>query len=154
MPFSRALAPKEAQIIPNPKTINAVPGASSYEIAYKHWWSESLIAEKLVSTFGNQVCYKVYNNLQLISFFNFHYFFENDFFSHQEDQLYIKSKVRSAPVVEGDPKASFSIPTTPRCRRECYFFPGLLHFNLDPYLIILRVKEKSIKCHFFSFWYD
>ena len=33
-----------------------------------------------------------------------------------------------ATLVEGDPKAPFSIATTPRCRG----FPGLLHFYLDP----------------------
>ena len=32
-------------------------------------------------------------------------------------------------------------------------FPGLLHFTL--YLIMLSVKQGSIKCHFFlSLWYD
>ena len=29
-------------------------------------------------------------------------------------------------------------------------FPGLLHFSLDPYLIMLSVKQGSIKCHFFE----
>ena len=33
-------------------------------------------------------------------------------------------------------------------------FPGLLHFTFDPYLIILGVKEGSIKYHFLSLWYD
>ena len=33
-------------------------------------------------------------------------------------------------------------------------FPGLLHFNLDPYLIILSVKQGCIKYHFLSLWYD
>ena len=27
-------------------------------------------------------------------------------------------------------------------------FPGLLHFTLDPYLILLSVKERGIKYHF------
>ena len=30
-------------------------------------------------------------------------------------------------------------------------FPGLLHFTLDPYLIMLSVKQGGIKYHF---WYD
>ena len=30
-----------------------------------------------------------------------------------------------ATVVEGDPKAPFSIATTPRCRRERYSFPWI-----------------------------
>ena len=33
-------------------------------------------------------------------------------------------------------------------------FPGLLHFNLDPYLIMLSVKQGNIKYHFLSLWYD
>ena len=33
-------------------------------------------------------------------------------------------------------------------------FPGLLHFTLDPYLIMLSVKQGSIKYHFLSLWYD
>ena len=47
----------------------------------------------------------------------------------------IKSKVS-----EGDPKATL--------------FPGLLHFTLDPYLIMLSVKQGGIKYHFLSHWYD
>ena len=30
-------------------------------------------------------------------------------------------------------------------------FPGLLHFTLDPYLIILSVKQGGIKYHFLVF---
>ena len=33
-------------------------------------------------------------------------------------------------------------------------FPGLLHFTLDSYLIMLSVKQGSIKYHFFSLCYD
>ena len=33
-------------------------------------------------------------------------------------------------------------------------FPGLLHFNLDPYLIMPSVKQDWIKYHFLSLWYD
>ena len=33
-------------------------------------------------------------------------------------------------------------------------FPGLLHFTLDHYLIVLSVKEGGIKYHFLSLWYD
>ena len=33
-------------------------------------------------------------------------------------------------------------------------FPGLLHLTLDPYLIILSVKQGSIKYNFLSLWYD
>ena len=30
----------------------------------------------------------------------------------------------------------------------------LLHFTLDPYLIMLSAKQGGIKYHFLSFWYD
>ena len=33
-------------------------------------------------------------------------------------------------------------------------FPGLLHFTLDPYLILLSVKQGGIKYHFLSLSYD
>ena len=55
-----------------------------------------------------------------------------------------------ATLVEGDPKAPFSIATTPRCRGGATPFPGLLHFTLDPYLIMLNVKQGDIKYHFLS----
>ena len=32
-------------------------------------------------------------------------------------------------------------------------FPGLIHFTLDPYLIMLSVKQGGIKYHFLSLWY-
>ena len=54
-------------------------------------------------------------------------------------------------MVEGDPKAPFSIATTPRCRGGRYSFPPLLHFTLDPYLIMLSVKQGGIKYHFWVF---
>ena len=40
--------------------------------------------------------------------------------------------------------ALFSIATTPRCRGGCYSFPGLIHFTLDAYLIMLSVKRWMI----------
>ena len=51
---------------------------------------------------------------------------------------------------EGDPKASFSIATTPRCMRRRYSFSELLNFTLDTYLIIPSVKQGGIKYHFLS----
>ena len=50
----------------------------------------------------------------------------------------IEYKVKLATVVEGDPKAPFSIATTPRCRGGCYIFPSIpplypwsVHFNAE-----------------------
>ena len=68
----------------------------------------------------------------------------------------IKLVVKLATVVEGDLKAPFSIAITSRCRGGRYSFPGLLHFTLDAYLIMLSVKQGSIKYHFFEslVWLD
>ena len=60
--------------------------------------------------------------------------------------FYYVHKVKLATVVEGDPKAPLSIATTP--------LHELLHFNLDPYLIVVSVKQGGIKYHFLSLWYD
>ena len=69
--------------------------------------------------------------------------------------IYIyKVKVKLATIVEGNLKAPFSIATTPMCRGGRYSFPGLLYFTLDPYLIMLSVKQGGIKYHFLSLWYD
>ena len=59
-------------------------------------------------------------------------------------------------LVEGDPKARFSIATTPRCRGGRYSFPWIapLHFTLDTNLILLSAKHGGIKYHFKSLWYD
>ena len=62
--------------------------------------------------------------------------------------------IKLATVVEGYPKAPFSIATTLRCRRGRHFFPGLLHFTLETYLIMLSAKQGGIKYHFLSLWYD
>ena len=50
-------------------------------------------------------------------------------------------------LVEGDPKAPFSIATASRCWGGCYFI-------LDHHLIMLSVKQVGIKYHFLSLWYD
>ena len=39
--------------------------------------------------------------------------------------IVIKSKVKLATIVEGDPKAPFSFATTPRCRGGRYSFPWI-----------------------------
>ena len=51
--------------------------------------------------------------------------------------------------IEGVPNAPFSIAPTPLGVREGAIpFPGLLDFTLDPYLIMLSVKQGGIKYHF------
>ena len=69
-------------------------------------------------------------------------------------KVIVLKKVKLATIVEDDPKAPFSIATTPKCRGGRYSFPGLLFFTLDPYLIMLSVKQGGIKYHFLSLWYD
>ena len=62
----------------------------------------------------------------------------------------IVREVKLTTVVKGDPKAPFLIATTPKCRGGHYSFP----FTLDPYLIMLSVKQGDIEYHFLSLWYD
>ena len=52
-------------------------------------------------------------------------------------------------VVEGGPKGSLLQKLLHHGVGESTTsFPGLLHFTLDPYLIMLSVKQGSIKYHF------
>ena len=58
-----------------------------------------------------------------------------------------------ATLVEGDPKATFSILQR-GVGEDATPLPGLLHFTLDSYLIMLSDKQGGIKYHFLSLWYD
>ena len=53
-----------------------------------------------------------------------------------------KNKVNLATLVDGDPKAPFSVATTPRCRGGRYSFPWIAP------LILLSVKLDGIKYNF------
>ena len=66
----------------------------------------------------------------------------------------LSNKVKLAIFVEGDPRVYFSIAITLICREGTNSFHGLLHFTLDPYLIMPSVKQGSIKYHFLSLRYD
>ena len=57
-------------------------------------------------------------------------------------------------VVKGDLKAPFSNLLHQGLGEGATPFPGLLHFTLDPYLIMLSVKQSGIKYDVFSLWYD
>ena len=63
-------------------------------------------------------------------------------------------QVKLATVVKGNPKASFSIATTPNVGEGATSFPGLLQYTFDTYLIMLSVKQDGIKYYFLSLWYD
>ena len=51
-------------------------------------------------------------------------------------------------LVKGEPKAPFSIATTPRSRDGHYSIPWIA--PLYPYPIILSIKQGRIKYHFFE----
>ena len=59
------------------------------------------------------------------------------------------SQVNLATVVQGNQKAPFSLATALRCGDSATLFPWLLYFLLDPHLIMLSVKQRGIKYHFF-----
>ena len=59
-----------------------------------------------------------------------------------------------ADHIKGKLKAPFSIATTQRCKKEHYYFPWIAQLTLDPYLIMLSGKQRGIKYHFMSLWYD
>ncbi len=68
------------------------------------------------------------------------------------DYMILHIIIKLVTIVEGDPKAPFSIATTPRCSGGWYSFPWIALF--DPYLIMLSVKQEGIKYHFKTLWYD
>ena len=60
-----------------------------------------------------------------------------------------------ATLVKGDPKAPFSIATTPTRSGRCYSISWITPpFTLDPNLIMLSAYQRGIKYHFLSFWFD
>ena len=67
--------------------------------------------------------------------------------------IYIYIYIVSWPtVVEGDPKAPFSIATIPKCKGGRNSFHWIPPLTLDQYLIMLNVKQRSIAYHFLSLW--
>ena len=60
--------------------------------------------------------------------------------------------VEGSTIVEGDLKGPFSIAYyTKVLGRALLLSPVLLHFTLDPYLLMLSVKQRGIKYHFWVF---
>ena len=41
-----------------------------------------------------------------------------------------------------------------RKEKALHIFPGLFHFTLNKYLIMLSVMQRGIKYDFLSLWYD
>ena len=73
-------------------------------------------------------------------------------YTHTHTYIYIY--VSWSTLVEGDPNAPFSIATTLRCKKGHYSFPWIVSLTLDPYFIMLSVKQGGIQYHFLSLWYD
>ena len=68
--------------------------------------------------------------------------------------IYIYIHISSWPsFAEGNQKAPFSIATTPGGRGRCYSFLWIAPLTLDPYLIMMSVKEIS-STNLLSLWYD
>ena len=88
-------------------------------------------------------------NFNFVTLFMFLIWFGNLIYIYIYIYIY-----KLATIVEGNPKAPFSIATAPRCTGGRYSFPGLLYFTLDPYLTMLSVKQGGIKYYFSSLWYD
>ena len=62
--------------------------------------------------------------------------------------IYIYSKVvKFVTEVEGNQKAPFELLLQRGVGEDTTHFPGLLHFTLDTYLILLSFKQGSIKYH-------
>ena len=56
-------------------------------------------------------------------------------------------------IVEGDRKAPFSIATTLKCKGGCYSFTWIVPLIFNLYLIMLCVKQRGIKYHFWNLRY-
>ena len=54
-------------------------------------------------------------------------------------------------LFKGNPKALFSIATTPRCKGRHYYFLWIAPLTLDTYLMMVSVKQEDIKCHIWVF---
>ena len=57
-------------------------------------------------------------------------------------------KVIWTTAVKGDPMASISVATRARYREGHYSFHWIAPLILDPYLVMLSIKQGDIKYHF------
>ena len=85
-----------------------------------HYSNQILIICKQLNSIHN--CFKLVNNSYLIT---------------------ISQSQCKLTIVKGNAKTPFSIATTPSCREECY------PFIIDPYCIMLCIKQGGIKYYFF-----
>ena len=73
---------------------------------------------------------------------------------HIYTYIHVLIYIKLATLVKDDPKAPFSTVTTPRCKGGCYSIPWVAPLYLDPNLIMLSIKQGSIKYYFLSLLYD
>ena len=57
-------------------------------------------------------------------------------------------------LVEVNLKPPFLIAIALRYWGWCYFFPLIIPITLDLYLLMLSIKQRGIKYHFLSLWYE
>ena len=74
--------------------------------------------------------------------------------THTHTHIYIYIYIGWLTVVKGNPKGPFSIATTQRCSGGRSSFLWIFPLSVNPYLIMLSVKQGSVKYHFLSLWYD
>ena len=63
--------------------------------------------------------------VRIIQIIRYAFYYYHIFVSTWQVHFICKSKVKLATIVEGDPKAPFSIATTPRCRGGRYSIPWI-----------------------------
>ena len=74
--------------------------------------------------------------------------------NQQEISIIYIAIVKLATVVKGDRRLPFQQLLQRGVGEGATPFPGLLLFTLDPYFIVLSVKQGGIRYHFLSLWYD
>ena len=62
------------------------------------------------------------------------------------------NKINLVILVEGDPRAPFSIAITPGCRGGRYSIPRIA--SPYPHIVMLSGWQSGLKYHFLSLWYD
>ena len=71
--------------------------------------------------------------------------------THTHTHTHIYIYISWPTIIEGHPKSSFSISSTPMCWGGRYSSPWISSVTLDLYLIILNVKHGVTEYHFYAF---
>ena len=111
-------------------------------------WTESVISQLFTPTVNDLVWFlyeMVYQPSWVIWFRMVLWHINHCRLFNAESDLF-KYKVKLGTVIEGNPKAPFSLATTPRCRGEGYSLSRINPLFLDSRPIML-----SVKYHFWVF---